>query len=57
MQSSFGMDERFRLDSRFAETEGEVDSKVEHEDNEISKQLSILEEVVGPLDKKSKKNK
>ncbi|CAB3374080.1 Hypothetical predicted protein [Cloeon dipterum] len=54
MQSTFGMDERFKLDKRFAEEDVEGGSDSEHEDPEIKNQLAILEEVVGPLKKKSK---
>ncbi|XP_059469977.1 nucleolar protein 8 isoform X2 [Neocloeon triangulifer] len=53
LQSSFGLDERFKLDKRFAENEEESDQ--EAKDNEVENQMAILEGIVGPLSKKPKK--
>lgn len=48
------MDSRFRLDGRFAEEAEEAKSDSGNEDSELAKQMSILEKVIAPLNKKSK---
>jgi len=52
------MDERFRLDSRFAENGHATKPDSDNEDAELKQQLSIIDEITGSSSKSSKlKNK